>query len=79
MCKSEMSSVSKLSGKSVAVLFAVAILLVTISAICYAMESAPDRVESDPAEPSPNPTEAISYEEPFNCLNTRQLAWYGMP
>jgi len=74
-----MSSVLKLSGKAVAVLFAVAILLVTIPALCYAMELAPDRVEPDPAEPSPAPTEAISYEEPFNCLNTRQLVWYGMP
>lgn len=79
MFKSEMSSVSKLSGKAVAVLFAVAILLVTIPAICYAMELAPDQVESDPAKPSLAPTEVISYEEPFNCLNTRQLAWYGMP
>ncbi len=74
-----MSSVSKLSGKAVAVMFAVAILLVTIPAICYAMELAPDQVDTDSAESSPAPIEAISYEEPFNCLNTRQLAWYGMP
>ncbi len=74
-----MSSVSKLNGKAVAVMFAVAILLVTIPAICYAMELAPDQVESDPAEASPTPIEAIPYEEPSNCLNTRQLAWYGMP
>lgn len=74
-----MSSVSKLSGKAVAILFAVAILLVTIPALCYAMELAPERVEPDPAEPSLAPTEAISYEEPSNCLNQRQLAWYGMP
>lgn len=74
-----MSSVSKLSGKAVAVMFAVAILLVTIPAICYAMELAPDQVDSDPAEPSSAPIDAVSYEEPFNCLNTRQLAWYGMP
>jgi hypothetical protein len=74
-----MSSVSKLNRKAVAVIFAVAILLVTIPAICYAMESTPYRVESDPAKPSPAPIDAVSYEEPFNCLNTRQLAWYGMP
>jgi len=74
-----MSSVSKLNGKVVTVLFAVAIILVTIPAICYAMELAPDQVESDPAKPRPAPIELIPYEEPFNCLNTRQLAWYGMP
>ena len=74
-----MSSVSKLNGKAVAVMFAVAILLVTIPAICYAMELAPDQVDSDSAEPSSALIDAVSYEEPFNCLNTRQLAWYGMP
>ena len=70
---------SKLNGKAVAVMFAVAILLVTIPAICYAMELAPDQADSDPAELSSAPIDAVSYEEPFNCLNTRQLAWYGMP
>lgn len=70
---------SKLNGKAVAVIFAVAILLVTIPAICYAMELTPDQVESDPARLSPALIDAVSYEEPFNCLNTRQLAWYGMP
>ena len=70
---------SKLSGKVVKVLFVVAILLVTIPAICYAMELTPDQVDTDSAEPSPTPIELIPYEEPFNCLNTRQLAWYGMP
>ena len=74
-----MSSVSKLSGKAVAVLFAVAILLVTIPALCYAMDLEPDQVEPESVEPSPAQSEAISYEEPFNCLNTRQLVWYGMP
>jgi len=74
-----MSSVSKLNRKAVAVIFAVAILLVTIPAICYAMELTPYRVESDPAKSSPALIEAFSYEEPSNCLNTRQLAWYGMP
>lgn len=74
-----MSSVSKLNRKAIAVIFAVAILLVTIPAICYAMELTPDQVESDPAKPNRALIDAVSYEEPFNCLNTRQLAWYGMP
>ena len=74
-----MSSVSKLNRKAVAVIFAVAILLVTIPAICYAMELTLDQVDTDPAKPNRALIDAVSYEEPFNCLNTRQLAWYGMP
>jgi len=74
-----MSSVSKLNGKAIAVIFAVAILLVTIPAICYAMELTLDQVDTDPAKPNRALIDAVSYEEPFNCLNTRQLAWYGMP
>jgi len=71
--------VIKASRKAIAIISMTVILIMIVPISGYAKEATYNQVVSDQTNKSSDQVKYIYLEDPVNCLNQRQLIWFGMP
>ena len=69
----------KASRKAIAIISMTVILIMIVPISGYAKEATYNQVVSDQTNKSSDQVKYIYLEDPVNCLNQRQLIWFGMP
>ena len=69
----------KAGRKAIAIIFVTIILIMIVPVSGYAKQATQNQVASDQTNMSSDQVKYIYLEDPVNCLNQRQLIWFGMP